>query len=141
MSSSSVAEIQTLAARLERAKTTEEKIDALISYHKTQIHRDLPSGPNSDISLQPGGNLDPLRDIDDKQYWKPLSELLDKHGLTHSYFKLVFEDALLTSAKPLERLPCANVEPTKNWSCLEEGKLSCRGCKLVSYCGKVDIDH
>jgi len=41
------------------------------------------------------------------------------------------------SDKPLETLPCANVDPARNWRCPEDGKLACSECRLVSYCSKV----
>ncbi|KAJ2915828.1 hypothetical protein MD484_g4584, partial [Candolleomyces efflorescens] len=37
---------------------------------------------------------------------------------------------------PFEVLPCANVQPDQRAACDKPGKLSCSGCKLVSYCSK-----
>jgi hypothetical protein len=63
-------------------------------------------------------------------------ELLERHGIHWHDIAIAFAGV---GEKPLERLPCANVEPTKSWRCQENGRLACGECKLVSYCSKVRI--
>jgi hypothetical protein len=87
--------------------------------------RSLPDGRIE--SLHSSGNAD-------DESTNNLLDLLEKHGI-HWHDMVIALAAV--AEKPLERLPCANVEPKKNWRCQESGRLACSECKLVSYCSKV----
>jgi hypothetical protein len=76
-----------------------------------------------------------LRTAGGEPEFKLMLDLFEKHGISESYLNWALEH--LSTEKPLERLPCANAVPEKNWRCQENGTMACSGCKLVSYCSKV----
>ncbi|KDR80410.1 hypothetical protein GALMADRAFT_242832 [Galerina marginata CBS 339.88] len=132
-----IARLQALAHELDGLQNREAKEKAFIS-----CLRELTDEENHDktangktIWLLPDGGVfgnDKPEDFGES----PSSDLVKKHGLEDVYFRWAMGYARAWADQPLERLPCANVDPVKNWRCQEDGKSSCGECKLVSYCSK-----
>lgn len=128
--------LQSLSQRLEGADLQDPKArqDALAAY----LREELAGGPqHHTTTLLLGGeahNLITQATAFNGKEPESLLALLDKHGLQWNDWAMAVG---ATAEKPLEKLPCANVEPTKNWRCQENGRMACANCKLVSYCSKV----
>lgn len=134
MSASPISELESLSDQLDLLNTKQEKLDTVISFMKSM---DANSEQLSCGSLLPGqtSESNPFPNLDDEHNSKYVETLFEKHGILELYLNWVLEN--ISAEKPLERLPCANAIPQKNWRCPGDGTKACGGCKLVSYCSKV----
>ncbi|KIM76000.1 hypothetical protein PILCRDRAFT_78276 [Piloderma croceum F 1598] len=98
------------------------------------------SGSHISGTLLPGcqNESDPLRDQAIERTQRDIQWLVEKHGLEDTFLDWAQKHVSLDmdDNKPLSRLPCANVNATKNWKCPNNGTSACSGCRLVSYCSK-----
>lgn len=138
MASEFTSEMQALTEQLEHLETTQDKMDAVTSFLQHSASR----GGLRNVTLKPGGQLE-FGHMQDDEDQESLTALLNNHGLTDAYLEWLMENAGeiegLGDDETLERLPCANVEPDKNWRCTEGGMMACGKCRLVSYCSKVGL--
>jgi hypothetical protein len=130
--------MQALADQLERLVTTQGKMNAVASFIRDASSR----GGHYNVVLKPGGQPedDHLQDDEYNRDSESLATLLKHHGLADAFLQSVVENKhslAIGADEILERLPCANVQPEKDWRCTGDGIQACSVCRLVSYCSKV----
>ena len=129
--------LQSLSDRLDQSEHAKDKEIALVEY--LQAHLEVDKGYTT-LKLLPSGfgNSEGNGGSETRES-TIFADIIGKHNLGQAYLNWVFTHLQPTAAnnRPLERLPCANVKPEENWGCRNDGKLTCGGCHLVSYCSKV----
>ena len=131
-------EVSDLAARLARASTLEDKVEML---------RSQPSQPRTTANLFPGGNNPSIPEgIANLPPSNEFCDLLDANpDLRDAYYTSLEKDVLgsgggdLAVNHAIREQPCANVDPTRSFACINRGTSLCSSCKLVNYCSKVRV--
>jgi hypothetical protein len=137
MSASSGDELDLLAAELSRLSTAEQKLDVLI--------RPEPLLPGSTPvgELRPDGATSVVKARVPDDYTERFERILGQHGFTMAQVREhhakraksgIYQTQFLTV---LPYNPCANGDPRSFRACPDEGKSTCSGCKVVSYCSQV----
>jgi hypothetical protein len=121
------------ANELSHLSTDEEKMAIVMSYFNSIQTKEIngyllpttdnPSNPTASVETDPSPNF---------------YEILQKHGLLSAFHENIMSEVVMNTA--IKRAPCAHVQVERRWSCSNEGKLVCSGCRLVGYCSKVRHD-
>ena len=133
--------IRSLGDQLEQLKDQKEK-ETVLTVYLREFHEALADRDKSkpiEHKLLQGGGEESFSDNNDAdgENLLILLKLVQEHNLIRVYLDSMMSYSQSMAEKPLERLPCANVEPAKDWRCSKDGRMTCRDCKLVSYCSKV----